>query len=705
MTARILGCYNSCMIHHQSGCFATPAVLIAVFLVLFLSPLPVSGAEPTAATELLEKKLASPLPQKERLDVLVQLCESTQESEPKKAVSYGRESLEILEQSHDPALEVRVLLALTWAIQNTGQYEAALEYGQRAVDLALDIDDKKSAALAYNHMGWVYENLSLLDRSLENTLKALKLFEELGDKKNTAMAFKNIGNVYREMKNSKLSLTYYMKALQLMREAGDKRGIAGVTNNIGIVYDSAKQYDKAMEYYREGLAIIEGMNWPRGQITFLANMACVYSAEGDHTRSLEHNFKALEISKKMGQKRMTAILLSNIGVDYRKLKQHEKALVYVYEALDMAKEINNKDIIRNFYEELSYIYDAMKDYEKAFFFLKKYKETDDQIFTEEARKNISDMWLKFNTENKEKEIRWLTQSNRIKQLKLERQELLRNFLLVISLLVLLLAVVLYSRYRTKQKAERELMASEQKLRAMNMSKDKLFSIIAHDLGSPLNSLILSSGYLEKNHHSMEEEDVKEFLHQIYDHSNQMAKMLDNLLHWAVSQLGKLEMNPETLDLCGLAEDTIRLLESSAKDKNIRLISNIAENTLARGDKRMVETIMRNLLSNAVKYSHSGGEVQISSVSGSGFREVTVTDSGVGIPEEKLDILFAPTLHTTTRGTAGEKGIGLGLVLCKELVEKNHGTISVTSTHNPGEKDFAPGTRFTFTLPIGGEEQQ
>jgi len=181
----------------------------------------------------------------------------------------------------------------------------------------------------------------------------------------------------------------------------------------------------------------------------------------------------------------------------------------------------------------------------------------------------------------------------------------------------------------------------------------------------------------------------------------MSKMLDNLLHWAVSQLGRMEVNPETIDLCGLAEDTINLMESSAKGKNIRLVSQIAVNTLARGDKRMVETIMRNLLSNAVKYSHNGGEVRISSASGNGFREVTVTDTGVGIPEDKLDSLFSPTLQSSTRGTAGEKGIGLGLVLCRELVEKNHGTIRVRSSQNSGGKKPGPCTHFTFTLPIGG----
>jgi signal transduction histidine kinase len=344
----------------------------------------------------------------------------------------------------------------------------------------------------------------------------------------------------------------------------------------------------------------------------------------------------------------------------------------------------------------------MEDYTQAFFYLKEYKNIDDEILSEEARKNISELWTKFNTEEKEKKIQWLTQQHRIQQLKLERQELVRNYLLVVSLLILVLAVVIYNRYRAEKKVERQLKESEQKLRAMNISKDKLFSIIAHDLGSPLNSILLSSGFLEKKYQTLEEEEVKDLLHQIYENTDHVAKLLDNLLKWAVSQLGKLEVELETLDLSQLTEDTIELMMSSARGKNIHLVSHINKNTLAQADKRMVGTILRNLVSNAVKYSKNGGEVHIFSKSHNNFLEVAVADSGVGIPTDKLKYLFDLGVHNSTRGTAGEKGIGLGLVLCKEFVEKNRGTIRVERNTN---NETSTGTRVTFTLPTAPQAQE
>jgi signal transduction histidine kinase len=652
--------------------------ITAVAMLIFL-PFMVFTENPVKE---LEKQLNEPsFSVKERLRLLTRLSELIQDNEPIKAVRYGKRALELLQQVNDPSLEVRVLLSLTWASQNIAQYETALEYGLKAEKLALATNDKRSTGVVYNHIAQIYHQLGFLDRSLEYALWALKWSEKAEDKQNIAEACKNIGNVYDGMKNSKLALTHYRKSLEIWENLGDKKGLVRANNNIGMIYDKTGQPKKALEYYQKAFALAEELNWQTGRGVTLTNIAGIYSELGKSTLSLEYNLKALEIGKKIGHKRLIAVLLSNIGVDYRKLGQYEKALQYVYQALEIAEEIKNKDIIRNFYEELFYIYAAMKDSKQAFHYFEKYKATNDEIFSEESQKNISELWTKFKTEEKQAEL--------------ERQKLIRNLLVALFLLVLILAGVIFNRYSIKKKAERQLKESEKKLRAMNMSKDKLFSIIAHDLGGPLNSILLSSGYLEKKYQNIPEEEVKEFLHQIYENTDHLAKLLDNLLQWAVSQLGKFEVEPETLDLKQLTEDTIALVEPSAREKHIRLASQVNEDTFAWADKRMVETIVRNLVSNAVKYSYQEGKVNISSQSNGEFLEVSVADTGVGIPADKLNNLFDPYAYNSTQGTAGERGVGLGLVLCKELVEKNRGAIRVESNNN--SKTFT-GTRVIFTLP-------
>jgi signal transduction histidine kinase len=670
----------------------TIIIIIFIFVHFFLFP-----DNPVETLEMLEKQLTAPTGSgSEKLRLLTQLCQLAQDSEPLKAVKYGKKALEILSQMKDDSLEIQVLLALTYAAQNVGEYETALEYGYKAENLAVQTGDKKAAAAAYNHISRIYYYLGFLDRSLDCALLALKSSEKPEDHKNVAQAYTNIGNVYMALRDNKQALKQFQKSLFILKELGDKKSIAHILIHIGNVYYSYRQYNTALEYYRQSQAIVEALNWQPGQAAVLGSIAVVYSALGHHERALETNQRALETSKKIGQNRMIAIILGNIGVCYRKLGQYEKASPYVYQALDIAEKIKNKDITRNLYRELFNINVHLKEFEEeAYVYFNKSKAIDDEIFSKACRENISELLQRYTIGIQGEEILQLLQNNNIQKLKLERQELVRNFLIVVSFLALIVAGVIYSRYRTKKRTEWLLKESEQKLRDMNTSKDKLFSIIAHDLESPLNGLLLSSGYLEKKYNTMEEQQIKEFLHQIYENTHQMAKLLDNLLQWAMSQLGKLEVNLEILELTQLTEDTLRLMEPAAAEKSIRLISSINENTRVWADKRMVETILRNLVSNAIKYSSAGGKVHVSSNPNGNFLEVTVSDTGVGIPADKLHTLFNPGVRTSTRGTAGEKGIGLGLVLCKEFVEKNGGTIRV---ENNNGNQTQPGARVVFTLP-------
>ncbi len=670
----------------------TIIIIIFIFIHFLLFP-----DNPGETLEMLEKQLAAPTGSgSEKLRLLTQLCQLAQDSKPVKAVKYGKKALEILSQMKEDSLEIRVLLALTNAYGNIGDYESALEHGYKAETLAVQMGDKKAAAAAYNFISRIYYYLGFLDRSLDYGLRALNSSEKPEDHKNVAQAYTNIGNVYMALRDNKQALKQFQKSLYILKELGDKKSIAHVLIHIGNVYYSSRQYNTALEYYRQSQAIVGTLNWQPGRAAVMGSIAVVYSALGHHERALEINQTALETSKKIGQRRMIAILLGNIGGCYRKLGQYEKAFPYVYQALEIAEKIKNKDITRDLYQELFNINVHLKEFEEeAYVYFNKSKAIDDEIFSKACREKIFELLHRYTIGIQGEEILQLIQNNNIQKLKLERQELVRNFLIVVSFLALVVAVVIYSRYRTKKRTERLLKESEQKLRDMNTSKDKLFSIIAHDLESPLNGLLLSSGYLEKKYNTMEKKQVKEFLHQIYENTHQMAKLLDNLLQWAMSQLGKLEVNLEILELSRLTQDTLRLMEPAAAEKNIRLFSRINENTRVWADKRMVETILRNLVSNAVKYSSAGGKVHVSSNSNENFLEVTVSDTGVGISADKLNTLFNPGVRTSTRGTAGERGIGLGLVLCKEFVEKNGGTIRVEN--NNGNQTH-PGARVVFTLP-------
>lgn len=671
---------------------------VGFFLLLVLPWTLLSGQKTKPAADAnsvpeLENRLRSVNPAgPEKLDLLTRLAEALQDNEPKRAVVFGKEGLELLSQQENEDKEqkfrLRLLLALTIGLKNLGEHESALSYSREGEQLAQRVSDKHALALFHNECSRLFSLLGYIKKSAKRAIQAVTLFEQLGDRRNLAEGYKNIGNIYLDMKNSQMALEHYLKARQLMQDMGDNRGVGKMLNNIGNMYSESGQKDKALDYYRQSLLIMEKEKWDIGQVVELVNIAGIISDKGDDKSSYQYNLRAMEISKRIGNKRLIAVLLSNMGVNLRKMGRHKEALRLVYQALDIAKEIKNKDIVRNFHEELSYIYDAMKDYKNAFLYLKKYKKNNDEIFSADAQKGIAEALLKYNTAVKEKEIQQLTRDNRVKQLKLEQQTLIRYFFMAVTLLVLILALVLFNRYRIKRKAEIQL-------KEINASKDKLFSIIAHDLGSPLNSLLLSTAFLEEKFANMSTGEVKDFLHQINDNAAFMSNLLDNLLHWSVSQLGKMEFSPEAMDMFDTARDTLRLMEPTAREKQIDMVSHIQPGTGVYADKRMVDAVMRNLVSNAVKFSNDGGKVEISCTANGQFLEIEVKDNGVGIPPDTQDSLFKLSHTSAARGTAGERGTGLGLVLCKELVEKHGGQIQLDSIAN--------GTRAAFTLPLPNGE--
>jgi len=249
---------------------------------------------------------------------------------------------------------------------------------------------------------------------------------------------------------------------------------------------------------------------------------------------------------------------------------------------------------------------------------------------------------------------------------------------------------------SRVKTHLELKLSRESLQELNATKDKFFSIVAHDLKDPVQYLMLSADSLMNQYDAFDEEKRKDYIRRFYNNSRLLSVLLENLLDWARSQRGKLEVKPGDIDLHSLAGETRQFLAANAGQKGIALSSTVAPGTDAFADINMLRTILRNLVTNAIKFTPTGGEVKIESavLQDQGMVRLNITDTGVGIANENLDKLFRLDNMYSTKGTNGEKGAGLGLILCKEFVEKNNGTISVTS--QPGK-----GSTFTITLPSAG----
>ena len=244
------------------------------------------------------------------------------------------------------------------------------------------------------------------------------------------------------------------------------------------------------------------------------------------------------------------------------------------------------------------------------------------------------------------------------------------------------------------KHSRDLINQQKKrLEEVNATKNRFFSILAHDLKSPFSTLITVTDYYKKSGDHLSEPEIRKFLDHIYEVSVNTYNLLENLLDWSRSQAGILEVNTVDFDMQSVVRKNSYFISTRAKEKNIRLNYECAEGLIARADPDMISTVIRNLLSNAVKFTPGGGEISLTCTRENELLTVSVEDNGTGMSRSELDKLFKPGEHLSKAGTEHEKGTGLGLILCHEFVEKNHGFLKVESRKGKG-------SRFVFSIPAG-----
>lgn len=256
----------------------------------------------------------------------------------------------------------------------------------------------------------------------------------------------------------------------------------------------------------------------------------------------------------------------------------------------------------------------------------------------------------------------------------------------------LTGITIVARHITERKrAEEQMRQQKEELNELNATKDKFFSIMAHDLKNPFASLYSMSQAVDENYADLDEEDKLLALRRIHQSAELIYNLLENLLTWSKSQSGRMEYNPGQFDLSTLIQENINLHTVPAEKKGLCLKAVVADTCRAYGDSQMINTVLRNLVNNAVKFTEAGKEVVVSVRQNDKFLEVEVRDQGVGISKENLEKLFRIDVKYKTVGTSGEKGTGLGLILCYEFIIKNGGNIWC-------ESELGKGSSFFFTVP-------
>jgi len=618
-----------------------------------------------------------------------------------KAFEYLDQSLKISTEIKNKNFVAKILNKTGLIHKNMGNYEKALDYFIRALNTYKGMKDDKGIAICLNNIGIVYKKKGDYVNALEYYLNALEIREKIGDKNTIAQSWNNIGTIYKALDDLDNALACYLKAYEMGKNICIKKNIATFLNNIGNIYLShtkLRDLSKALEYYKKANGLYREIKNKKGEAISLINIGEVYNEKKDYNKAIEYLKNALSISMESNNKHLISDINAEIGNVYYSMKNYHFALQYLNKSLIIAEENNFNVILKEVYLMLHEIYSSTGKYKEALEYHKKYTAKKDTLFNKEKSTKIVGMLTNYIAEKKDKEIELLTKDKKIKDLELDDQKNLRNYLIIISILILILAIVLYNRYHIKHKSNKlletsnnRLLESESALKELNSTKDKFFSIIAHDLKNPLGVFKNMTKVLAENYDKFNQEEIHENITEINKLANNIFELIENLLQWSRSQKGEIVFNPEMVDVSMLCNNCISLLKVNALNKKILLYSEVKSGALAFADMNMLSTVIRNLVSNAIKFTKENGEIKLSSRANGKFIEISVSDTGIGISKENINNLFRIDTHFTTYGTSDEKGTGLGLILCKEFIENHGGEIRINS-------EVGKGTVFTFTLP-------
>ena len=383
------------------------------------------------------------------------------------------------------------------------------------------------------------------------------------------------------------------------------------------------------------------------------------------------------------------------GEVYQKQHRYDDALESVNKSLSQAKKLNARILEIQCFNQLSSLWEMKGDYKKSLAYFKRFKQLEDTLFSQDMQAKLLRDQIRFETESKDSQIAALSQQQESTEGALKRKEFVQNILVVVMALS---GILLFSVYRSGQRRrqintllvrhQKEIEKRSEELERLNQVKDKFFSIISHDLRSPINALSGLLDLLDKG--AVSSAELPKHIRELKTRFNHTRALLNNLLDWTLLQMDKLNLQKGKIDLKKLVDENIQLLLIHLVRK-FSLINEVAPNTIGYADSNTINLVIRNLITNAIKFTNDKGEVKVSAVAQGNEWVVSVKDNGVGMATEVLRILFDKTSPYTTRGTANEKGTGLGLILCKEFVEKNGGRIWVESA-----EDY--GSTFYFTLP-------
>ena len=623
---------------------------------------------------------------REQLVAYLELIEYLSLNQPDKALLEKDSIISLAERLNDKKALIDIYLTLGECYAEIHKNELASEYFEKGLSLSKKIKDSSKIAESFIKIGKMKIPSVDLDSALNCFDNALKISEKNNDIQNQILAINYLGILNYILDDLQEAEKLSFKGLKLSERNNFLDGIRLANEHLAIIRIKQGKYKEALEFNKKAFDISQKMDYWANYPAVYYNYAVIYNRMGDFDKAIEFMNESGKIRKSYADFRGMGSDLSMLGRIYLAKKDYSNAIKKFLEAKKILEDYNAIRPLVSVLSGLSTAYENLGDYKTALGYFKEFKIFSDSVYNENVKRQTAILNLKRQIEEKDREIKYLEEINRV-------QSKVQNYLIIFSSIILVLfisSIVLYIKVR---KSKQNLAEINKKLVSLNNEREKFFSIISHDLKSPFLGILGLIELLKEETNKSDNMQLKNLVDKLENAVNNQFKLVDDLLNWTRLQSGKMVFEPTEFILTDVLNESIESLRNFSLKKNIRIKTEIEKDFLVRADRNMISSVIRNLLSNAIKYSFTDTDINVLIYKkNDDFVSVQIKDNGIGIPEENILKLFSVESNISTEGTQKEKGTGLGLLMVKEMIEKNNGEIIVKSKLNLG-------STFEFSLPI------
>jgi len=625
----------------------------------------------------------------------------------KKAYELLQNAFKLSRKIGDTKTEIYSITELSILDRNSGNFIPALTKLRTGLQLAQNTNDTTSIINCYVAIGDVYSALLNYDKAIQYYDQSIELSKKNKDQQSLITSLSRKGNRFMDKGRSLNDSLLFIKAIAIYEEVekvaseniSSKQyinslvSLADAYNILGHNTNNTHHLYTSLNYSMNSLHLAQGIYSKEYEALSYLNLGEVYLSLNKEVKAIHYFELAEKIYSDLGNKGWLLNTNTFLGKSYYSLRLYDKAAEYINKSILIAKEQKLAQYLRDNYQLLADICNKQSKFEEAFQYYKLYNDNKDSVLNESTTFNISRLQAELDIERKDKEIELLTKNTEIQNQKISAQNTQRDFLIGgIIILVFSLMVIIYL-YRQKKKVTQEIFNAKVLAETAKEAQEQFLANTSHEIRTPMNGIIGMTNHLMETGLDPQQ---KEYVGVIKESSNNLLALINQLLDLSKIMAKKIVFDSKPFEIREIVKSLIRLLEFRTKEKNIKIIFDIDSRIplTITGDAIRLKQILLNLVENAVKFTHNG-EVKIivkllNEVDDSVNLEFKIEDTGIGIPDNKLNAIFENFTQVNSKTTRKYSGTGLGLPITKQLVEQQDGSISVVSKLNVGSV-------FSFTL--------